>query len=194
MILFGLTGGIGMGKSTCANWISARGIPTVDADDLAREMVKPGQAALEEVVSRFGSQMLEEDGSLDRARLAQIVFADAAARADLEAILHPSVRSAWQSQVVAWEGAGQKIGVVVIPLLFETSAECRFASTICVACSAGSQMERLQRRGWSSAEIQLRNSAQWPIVRKMEAANYVVWNEFGLEFQSRQLSMIFQPN
>ena len=144
MIRIGLTGGIGMGKSTAAALLAAQGFPVVDTDDLARDIVEPGQPALADIRACFGPGVIAEDGSLRRDEVAKIVFADQEKRRQLEAILHPRIRECWQSSLKRWREAGAAAGVVVIPLLFETGAEKEFDRVLCTACTAGTQMKRLQ--------------------------------------------------
>lgn len=190
MKAIGLTGGAGMGKSTCARWLRARGIPVVDTDDLARELVEPGQPALEEIQRAFGFDIVGGDGHLRREALAQRVFADAAAREKLEGILHPRIRERWRAQVAEWEAAGQPLAVVVIPLLFETKAEGDFAATVCVACSAAAQQQRLRARGWSAEESARRIAAQWPVAQKIAKADFVVWTEAEAAVSGEQIDRI----
>jgi len=102
MKLIGLTGGVGMGKSTAASFLLSQGVCLIDTDELARHLVQRGQPALAEIVSAFGSALLTASSELDRVALAQIVFADAAARRKLEAILHPRIRAGWQAQVASF--------------------------------------------------------------------------------------------
>lgn len=190
MKLLGLTGGIGMGKSVAADYLRRRGLPVVDTDVLARELVEPGQPALTEIHAAFGPQVLDARGYLRRDVLARIVFADETCRRLLEGILHPRIRNAWRAQVETWRKAGRPAGVVVIPLLFETAAAGQFDATICVACTAASQRERLIARGWSEEEIARRLAAQWPIARKIAAADFVVWAEGGEANTAAQLDRI----
>ena len=186
----GLTGGIGMGKSTSAQLLRERGVRVVDTDDLARQVVEPGQPALAEVREVFGAGILGADGQLRRDELARRVFADAAARARLESILHPRIRALWRAQVETWRAEGHPLAVVVIPLLFETGAEAELDATICVACSAATQRERLLARGWSPQQIEQRLRAQWPIEQKMDRADYLVWTEAGLDVHAAQIERI----
>jgi dephospho-CoA kinase len=190
MKTFGLTGGVGMGKSTAAQLLRERGVPVVDTDELARQVVEPGQPALAQIQSAFGEAIVDASGALRRDELARRVFADADARRELEAILHPPIRERWQAQLEAWRGEGRPAAVVVIPLLFETNAESQFAATICVACSAASQRKRLLARGWSSLQLEERIVAQWPIEKKMARADFVVWSEGPLEVHAEQLARI----
>jgi len=190
MKVLGLTGGIGMGKSACAQLLHWRGAAVVDTDDLARRVVEPGQPALTQLRDTFGAEIVGPDGELKREALARLVFADAAARKKLEAILHPRIRELWRAQLQSWRDEGKPLAVVVIPLLFETQAEAGFDAIICVACSLATQQERLRARGWSSEEIQQRNAAQLPVEAKMLRSNYVIWTEAGLDVHAQQVYRI----
>lgn len=192
MKLFGLTGGIGMGKSTSAALLSARGIPVIDTDVVAREFVEPGQPALAEIAQAFGPAILDETGRLRRGVLGERVFGDAAQLRKLEAILHPRIRAHWQARVAAWRAEARRLAVVVIPLLFETSAAGLFDAIVCTACSAPTQRERLLARGWSERQIEQRTAAQWPTAQKIEQSNYVVWTEGVLPVHARQVECIFR--
>ena len=191
MKVCGLTGGVGMGKSAAAEFLRARRVPVVDTDELARQLVQPGQPALAEIQAEFGDGIMTPDGRLRRERLAQIVFADAAAREKLEAILHPRIRERWLAQVEIWRKENRALAVVVIPLLFETRAETHFDKIICVACSAPAQRERLLARGWTPEQIQQRLAAQWPVEQKISRADFVVWTDGALDAHVRQLERIF---
>jgi dephospho-CoA kinase len=190
MKVFGLTGGMGMGKSAATEILRTRGVPVVDTDELAHQLVSPGQPALAEIQTTFGQPVISPDGQLRRDELAQIVFADAAARHKLEAILHPRIQERWQAQVAAWRKEGRPAAVVVIPLLFETHAESQFDQTLCVACSAATQRERLLRRGWTPEQIEQRLAAQMPVEKKIALADHGVWTEGSLEVLAQQLQQI----
>jgi dephospho-CoA kinase len=190
MKLFGLTGGIGMGKSTGARLLHERDVPVVDTDALARQLVEPGQPALAGIRRHFGSDIVDGDGRLRRDELARRVFADPTARRELEGILHPRIRQLWQAQVAAWRGEGRSRGVVVIPLLFETDARAKFDAVICAACTRASQFERLEARGWTREQIERRLEAQWPVEKKMELADFVIWTEGSMEAHAEQLRRV----
>lgn len=190
MKLYGLTGGPGMGKSEAATFLKERGIPLVDTDAVAREVVEPGEPGLEAVQREFGAEVVASDGTLDRALLARIVFENPAARARLEAILHPLIRQRWLGIAKRWRAEGQKAGVVVIPLLFETGAEQEFERVICIACSTSLQSARLHERGWNAAQVTGRLSAQWPIERKIDRSHYVIWNDSSIEVLRAQLGRV----
>jgi dephospho-CoA kinase len=186
----GLTGGIGMGKSAAATWLQNRGVPVVDTDQLAHDLVEPGRPALAEIIRVFGDGIIDEQGRLRRGELARRVFACKEDRLRLESILHPPIQQAWKDQCAMWERQGKPLAVVVIPLLFETHAERELDRVICVACPAAVQNERLSARGWDAGHIAARCAAQWPVTRKMQHSDYVVWNDAGLEVMAAQLAMI----
>ena len=190
--VIGLTGGIGMGKSTAARWLQGRQIPVVDTDELARRVVEPGQPALDEIRREFGDKMVGPDGSLLREELARVVFADPSARHLLERITHPCIKELWMRQIAAWRNEARPLAVVVIPLLFETNAESSFDLTLCLACSDATQQIRLAQRGWSSEQIHQRLSAQWPIARKITRADYVIWTESGFDVTAAQFEQILR--
>ncbi len=190
MKLFGLTGGIGTGKSTAGSILARRGFQVIDTDELARELVAPGQPALEEISTAFGLDTIDAQGRLDRAKLAALVFTDAAKRTRLEAILHPRIRSAWMDRVAAWRAAGFPYGVVVIPLLFETGAQVQFDLVLCTACTGPTQLSRLSARGWATAHSTARLAAQWPLERKMAASHRVIWTEGTLEVHEHQIDRV----
>ena len=190
MKLFGLTGGVGMGKSTAAGFLLQLGMRVVDTDDLAHVLVQPGQPALAEIGATFGKNIFNPDGGLNRAELARIVFSDKAARKKLEAILHPRIRADWQSQVETWRQEKCAGAVVIIPLLYETGAENLFEKIICVACSSASQRERLRLRGWTPEQSQQRITAQMPVEQKIACANFIIWTEGLPENSCRQLAKI----
>ena len=181
-----------MGKSTVASFLGRGGEIIVDADALARKFVQPGEEALDEIREAFGPKVFGPDGELDRQALARDVFSSAESRGRLEAILHPRIRAAWLKQVAEWRAAGRARGIVVIPLLYETGAESEFNQVICVAASALTQKRRLLERGWTAGEIAQRNGAQWPIERKMDRADGVIWNEASIEVCEEQCRRIFE--
>lgn len=190
MKLFGLTGGIGMGKSTSASLLSLGGLPVIDTDTLAREVVEPGQPALTEIAATFGRELIDEQGHLRRAALAEVVFPSPEKLRQLEAILHPIILHRWLGQVMVWRREERAAGAVVIPLLFETNAQSHFDAIICTACSPATQRERLTARGWPENQIQQRLAAQWPAEKKIAAANFVVWTEGAMEMHRKQLARI----
>ncbi|MGB0586812.1 MAG: dephospho-CoA kinase [Limisphaerales bacterium] len=175
--VLGLTGGVGMGKSTAARLLKKAGLPVVDSDDLAREAVQPGTEGLAEIADEFGEGFLKPDGSLDRDKMASTVFQDKAVRKRLEAIIHPRVRAVWENRIEQWREQKRPVGVVVIPLLFEVGLQDSFDAVLCVASTASTQRSRLRGRNWSDAQIAARIAAQMDIAQKMDLADHVLWNE-----------------
>lgn len=201
MTRIGLTGGIGMGKSTAAEWFAQQGIPVIDTDTIARELVEPGKPALQEIASAFGDDLIETSGAnasslssgrLRRDELARRVFASTVDRQKLETILHPRIREQWLAEIARLRTQGAKACVVVIPLLFETGAEPEFDAIICVACSHLTQRSRLLARGWTDSHIDQRIGSQWPTEKKMTSSNYVVWSEGSIELHHEQLGRVLR--
>jgi dephospho-CoA kinase len=194
MRVIGLTGGIGMGKSAADQLLRSRGVRVIDTDILARQLVEPGQVALEEIRTCFGDKVILPDGSLDRRGLAKLTFSDAGRRTELEGILHPRIRQAWRAEADRFlaqpREQGHDLLVIVIPLLFETQAEREVDAVLCVACSAETQLTRLRARGWSDEEILGRIRAQWPVERKMSASNVVLWAEGPLKILEMQIASL----
>jgi dephospho-CoA kinase len=188
MKLCGLTGGVGMGKSTAAGFFLRQGAKVVDTDEIARQLVEPGQPALLEIRDTFGAAVFNPAGGLRRDKLAELVFANDDARQKLEIILHPMIRAAWLMQVEQWRQEGCALALVVIPLLFETQAETHFEKIICVACSAATQSDRLTGRGWSPEHLSQRIAAQWPIEQKIARSHHVIWTEGTLTAHELQVA------
>tara|TARA_B100000676_G_scaffold93164_1_gene92938 strand:- start:139 stop:723 length:585 start_codon:yes stop_codon:yes gene_type:complete len=188
--VLGLTGGVGMGKSTAARLLKKVGLPVVDSDDLAREAVNPGTEGLAEIADEFGEGFLKADGSLDRDKMASKVFQDEAARKRLEAIIHPRVRTVWEKQIDQWREQKRLVGVVVIPLLFEVDLQDSFDAVLCVACTANTQRARLRERNWDDAQITARIAAQMDIAQKMDLADHILWNEGAPELLMDQMKEI----
>jgi dephospho-CoA kinase len=174
VLRIGLTGGIATGKSYCLKKFAALGVPVIDADILAREVVTPGSPALHLILARFGPSVIAPDGSLDRPVLASIVFSDRTARADLESIIHPEV----YRRVNEWfanQPAGVRFAIADIPLLFETGHEHDFDAVIVVACEPFEQLRRLiERDGLPEEAARARLAAQWPIGEKVARADFVI--------------------
>jgi dephospho-CoA kinase len=174
MLRVALTGGIATGKSYCLARFASFGVPVIDADQLARDAVAPGSRALEEVASRFGPSVLRPDGSLDRASLGRIVFNDRAARADLEAIVHPEVYRRIGEWLAALP-ARTRVAIADIPLLFETGHTHDFDRVVVVACDSREQLRRIiARDGLSERDARARLDSQWPIEEKEARADYVI--------------------
>ena len=192
MLLVGLTGGIGSGKSTVARMLEKRGAVVFDADVLARQAVAPGTPGFDRVVERFGPNVLAPGGALDREALASIVFADPAARRDLEAIVHPEVRRMFAEGCEEYEGTGRVV-VFSAPLLVETGMHTALQALLVVSTSVETQVERLMReRGLSEAAIRARIAAQLPLEAKAEVADVIIDNEGTTEELEGQVDRVWR--
>jgi dephospho-CoA kinase len=171
----GLTGGIASGKSTAAKFFGALGVPIIDTDQLARDVVEPGQPPLERLVERFGPSILTEEGHLDRPALRNIVFSDPKARADLEALTHPAIGAAVEAHSAEAGGVYQ---VLVIPLLVEKSLGSQLGRVLVVDCEEELQIRRLQARDGSTLE-QARAilNVQTSRAARLKAAHDVIKND-----------------
>ncbi|KAI0289799.1 CoaE-domain-containing protein [Russula brevipes] len=177
MLVVGLTGGIATGKSTVSKQLAARGIPVIDADILARDVVRPGTRALSKIASTFGPDVLKEDGTLDRPKLGAIVFRDDEQRRRLNAIIHPAVRWAIALGILKCWLRGERFCVLDVPLLIETKIYQWVGKIVVVYCSAEIQLQRLMQRDKSTREdARTRLQAQLPIADKLEYADIVVDN------------------
>jgi dephospho-CoA kinase len=190
MKLCGLTGGVGMGKSTAAGFLLQAGAKVIDTDVIAREIVQPGQPALKEIEQAFGPDIISTQGELKRDQLANLVFADPSARQRLEAILHPRIRAQWHAQIEKWRHEQCTLAVVVIPLLFETQAEAEFDKILCVACSPGEQLARLRARGWTDTQSRQRIASQLSVDQKIARSHYVIWTEGSPHVYQAQITRI----
>ena len=176
MLVVGLTGGIGSGKSTVAALLAERGAVVVDADQLARHAVAVGTPGYQAVVDRFGPGVVAGDGSLDRAALAAVVFGDAAALADLNAIVHPPVRDAIAARVEALRGT-DSIVVLEIPLLIESGRSYGASTVIVVDCPEDLAVRRaVEGRGLDEADVRRRMAAQVSRADRLAAADLVIDN------------------
>lgn len=188
-----LTGGIATGKTYVREQFERLGVPTIDADVLAREAVAPGSPGLAAVVSRFGPEVLDTSGGLDRHKLATIVFADRDARLALEAIIHPEVRRATDRWFASLDPAAHPFAVADIPLLYEVGRDRDFGRVIVVACSPETQLRRLMERdGVSETEARQRVGAQLPIEEKVRRADYVIHTDGPLDDTDRQVADVFE--
>ena len=181
MLLVGLTGGIGSGKSTVARMLEERGAVVFDADVLARRAVETASPGYKAVVERFGANVLAPGGELDREALASIVFADPAARRDLEAIVHPEVRRMFAEETEEHRDSNRVV-VFSAPLLVETGMHTAFEVLVVVSTTVDTQVERLMReRGMSEDAVRARIAAQAPLEDKAAAADVLIDNEGSLE-------------
>jgi dephospho-CoA kinase len=174
--IWGLTGNIGSGKSTVARLLAARGIPVVDADRIAREVVLPGRPALREIGARWPS-VISPDGTLDRKALAARVFADPKERAELNHIVHPRIAEEVSARMGALAGAGHPAAVYEAALIVETGLHAGLDGLIVVTAPEEAQLSRLLRRdGMTDADVRARMAAQLPIAEKLRHATVVIDN------------------
>ncbi len=191
MLLVGLTGGIGSGKTTVARMLEARGAVVFDADLLARDAIAPGTPGHDAVVERFGPHVLAPGGDIDREALASIVFVDAAARRDLEAIVHPEVRRLFAEALEAYRDTDEVV-VFSAPLLVETGMHTAFEVLVVVSAPVQAQVDRLLRdRGMSEAAIRSRIQAQMPLEDKAAVADILIDNEGTLEELEGQVDRVW---
>ena len=191
MLLVGLTGGIGSGKSTVARMLEERGAVVFDADLLARAAVEPGTPGHTAVIERFGADVLAPGGELDREALASIVFADPSARRDLEQIVHPEVRRLFAEGSEAYHDT-DRIVVFSAPLLVESGMHTAFEILVVVSATVATQVERLMRqRGMSEAAIRARIDAQAPLEDKAAVADFLVDNEGTLAELESQIERLW---
>jgi dephospho-CoA kinase len=181
VLLVGLTGGIGSGKSTVAAMLERRGAVIIDADDLARRAVEPGTVGHERLLDSFGGDLVTSDGQIDRERLAEIVFADPEARLRLEAIVHPEVARLFSDSVESYRDT-DRIVVYLVPLLVERSLEGGFDVVVAISASPEIRAARLSTdRGMSREDVRGRMAAQLSDEKRKRAAHLVIENEGSFE-------------
>jgi dephospho-CoA kinase len=191
LLTVGLTGGIASGKSSVSRIFRERGIPVICADELAREVVKPGSRGMREIVSVFGNSVLDDDGALNRPELAKRVFSDPSKRKILESIIHPKVAEERDRLVQIYRAAGHHIVIVDVPLLFEAGWEGSFDLVILVYAPRKVQKKRLMSRDkMSSEEASSRLNAQMDIESKKSMANILIDNSGSLVETEKQIAMI----
>ncbi len=193
MKLLGLTGGIATGKSTVSTLLKRLGAKVIDADELAREVVRPGQEAWREIIDAFGPTVVTEEGSIDRKRLRKIIFHDPAARKRLESILHPRIRALARERIQALSAEGHEIIIYEAPLLFETQAHHWLRPVILVACDEMTQRKRLRERdGLSEKEIAEHLSAQMSLEDKRQLADFIIENSGDLKTLEKEVLALWE--
>jgi dephospho-CoA kinase len=175
-LVIGITGGIACGKTEVGRVLASDGVAVCDADDVARRQLTPGHPVFERVVARFGREILDGSGRVDRARLAKRVFASEDERAALNAITHPPVMEEI-GEWIALARARGRAAAVIVPLLFEVGAEKHFDAVICVAADERIALERLRARGLTDEQSRRRMAAQWPLAEKVRRADFVIVND-----------------
>jgi dephospho-CoA kinase len=191
--LMGLTGGIASGKSTVAEILRRLGAAIINADELSREVVQPKQDAWKEIVATFGPDILQEDKTVDRRKLRQIVFQNSEARRKLEAIIHPRVRALAERRISELAAAGSSIVVYEVPLLFEAQIHLWLRPVILVACNIETQKKRLlERDHLTELEAQQHLDAQMSLQEKRKLADYIIENDGTLEVLEQQVRAVLQ--
>lgn len=186
MLVIGLTGGIGSGKSTAAALFAELGAAVVDTDEIARELTEPGGAAMDAIAREFGAAYVAPDGSLDRAKMRALAFGDESARRRLEAILHPLIRAESQRRVTA---AAAPYALLVVPLLFETGASLELTARVLVIdCEEAEQVRRAsQRPGVSGSDVRRIMAAQLARAQRLARADDVIENNGDLDSLRRSV-------
>ncbi len=190
MRLYGLTGGIATGKSTVSAMFRAEGLPVIDADLLAREVVEPGQPALADIAARFPG-VIGADGRLDRKKLGARIFGDATERAALNALTHPRIQALALERTQALAAAGEAVALYDAPLLIENKLQERMDGVILVWCAPSVQLARLMARdGLNEPEARARLASQMPIDEKRAFATWIIDNGGPLEATRAQVKQV----
>jgi dephospho-CoA kinase len=193
MLKVALTGGIATGKSHVLEQLRRRGVPCLDADSITHGVTASGTEATSAIATRFGADVLAEDGSVDRAKLGSIVFADPAARHELEALVHPAVYRAIAAGLRAFELLdASPLAVVDVPLLYESGHALDFDRVIVTICPPEMQLARLLERGLTAREARQRIAAQWPTEEKARRATFVIRTDGTFEATDRQVERVLE--
>ena len=190
----GLTGGIASGKSTVSGMFRDIGVPVIDADVIAREVVAPGSRALEAIVDAFGEEILTEEKSLNRTRLGEIVFSDPAKKKVLERILHPEIIAEQDRRLRDLEREGRTpVAIVDAAVMIESGSWKRFDSIVVVDCDESQQIGRLRRRnGMNEKEAIRRVNAQMPLSEKVKYADHVIDNRGSIDDTRKQVEALME--
>ncbi len=178
----GCTGGIACGKSQVQRMLEARGIPVLDTDRVAHQVMEPGSGVFDRIVQQFGCGILQE-GQIHRPSLGRIVFSDEAQLKRLNQLVHPEVARRWR----AWQSEQSGLNVVVIPLLFEVGVSEHFDGILCISATEALMRERLRSRGLSEESVEQRMAAQWPVADKMKRSTWNVRNNQSLTHLEQQV-------
>ena len=193
MYKIGLTGGIASGKSTVLRWLQKQGVPYIDADVVAREVVEPGTLGLQELVDAFGPHTVLADGTLDRAYVGSVVFSDPKALDRINAILQPHIRGRIQGLTEQWEAQGERAIIYDIPLLFETDWHTKMDEIWLVYVNPATQLERLMKRnGYSEQEALVRIHSQMSLDEKRALSTVVIDNSGTMKQLEKQLRRLWK--
>lgn len=187
IMVVGLTGGMGCGKSTACRMFEKRGFRRIDSDQIVHDLLESDPATIRQVVDVFGPKVISSNGGVNRSLLGSIVFGDDEKLKALEDIMHPKVREAWEGAVASDQEANW---ILEIPLLFEKNLQNRVDFTICVFSDLNSQVERLEQKSIGRAQALARINRQMPLSQKAENADFVLLNEGSLEFLEDQIKTL----
>jgi dephospho-CoA kinase len=191
MEVYGLTGGIGSGKSTVASLLEEYGVPVVSADELSRIVVAPGSEGLRQVIEEFGADMVDEAGELDRGKMASLVFRNPDKRRRLEEILHPRIRERFEQVLDALEKAGHEVAIYEVPLLFEKNLQGEMKAVILVTAPDHVRVTRVRNRDdVTETEVRARMAAQLDEASKRRRADYVIENDGNLDDLRREVEFV----
>ncbi|PFJ13181.1 dephospho-CoA kinase [Bacillus cereus] len=192
-VVIGLTGGIASGKSTVSQMFRELGIPVIDADIIAREVVERGKTAYNKIVEAFGTEVLQKNGELDRQKLGSVVFYNEEKRLQLNKIVHPAVREEMNAQKEMYIKEGMQAIVLDIPLLFESQLTSLVNRVLVVAVTPDTQLERLMKRNnFSEEEATARIESQMPLGEKAKNADEVINNDGTITETKTQLQVILK--
>ena len=190
-MIIGLTGSIASGKSTVSNMLKEQGFPIVDADLVARKVVEPGSATLQEISAEFGSEIIQRDGSLNRQKMGEWIFNDPELRKKLNNIIHPAIRKEMLSERDELVQEGYETIIMDIPLLFESQLQHFVDKILVVSVTEENQFSRLmERNGLSEIEAKARIQSQLPMAVKIQGADAVIFNDGTIEETKQQLMEI----
>lgn len=187
MLKVGITGGLGCGKSTAARLFEEHGFSPLDSDAIVKHQVLRDDGVRAALRARYGDDLFQADGAVNRPELARRVFADDTERIWLEDLIHPRVYSVWRE---AFSAGGARRWIVEVPLLFEKALENWFDFTVCVALAPDQQLARLEQRGLPRELAGQRISKQLPLARKIELSDFVLWNQGSPEFLKAQVDRL----
>lgn len=192
-MIIGLTGSIASGKSTVSNILLEKGYPIVDADRIARQVVEPGTAVIQQIEEAFGRDVIHEDGTLNRERLGTLIFDEEEKRKRLNNIIHPAIRAEMLRQKEAHLQAGAKTVIMDIPLLFESNLQSYVEKIVVVAVTPAIQQERLMKRnGFTEEEAVNRIASQISVEEKAAAADAVIDNNGTVEETEKQIIQLLE--
>ncbi len=191
MLKIALTGGIATGKSYVLDQFRRRGVACLDADRLAHGVMSAGTEASQAIAERFGAEVIDADGAVNRRKLGPMVFGDPVARRDLEAIVHPAVYRAIAAALRGFERVGECLAVVDIPLLYETGHADQFDAVVVTMCPPELQVARMKERGLTETAARQRLAAQWPGDAKASKADYVITTDGTFADTDAQVDRVF---